>query len=110
MKTWNIYIAEHVYQKREDGNGHKNVLSLTKVNSGLKDFSKDVYPRIEAIKSEMIANGTWLGCLSRGGDYCVDCLTRYANDNDAERDFMFPNFIGIEIISTPYELKLVESK
>lgn len=110
MKTWNIYIAEHVYTKGEDGNGYKNVRSLTKIDGIFHDFTKDVYPKIEEIKAEMVKKGAWLGCLSRGEDWCVDCLSRYATEQDTERDFMFPNIIGIEIISTPYTLKLVASK
>ena len=109
MKNWNIYIAESVYTKKEDGNAYQNVLSLIKIDGTYKSFSAEVYPKIEAIKKDMIANGAWEGCLSRSEDYCVDHLTRYATEKDTVRDCMFPDFIGIDIISTPYKLKLVEA-
>ena len=106
METYNIYIAEKVYTKKEDGNCYPNYLSLKKVAEGLTKFSTECWPIIDELKKEMVAAGAWEGCLSRSEDWCVDTLTRYATDADTERDAMFPNLIGIEIITTTAELAL----
>lgn len=106
MKTWNIYIAESVYTKKEDGKCYKNYLSLKTIAEGLNDFRTECWPIIDEMKNELISNGAWEGCLSRSEDWCEDHLTRYATDSDTERDSMFPDFIGIDIITTPFTLSL----
>lgn len=106
MNTWNIYLAETIYSKKEDGNCHKNYLSLKTIAEGLKDFRTECWPIIDEMKKELISGGAWEGCLSRGEDWCEDHLTRYATEEDKERDAMFPDFIGIDIITTTARLAL----
>lgn len=107
METWNIYIAESVYTKAEDGYGHKNTRKLEKVAEGLKDFRTECWPVIDELKSEILSRpGTWEGPLSRSESYCVDTLFRPATDEDMVRDYMFPNTVIIDIITTPYTLTL----
>lgn len=106
MKTYNIYLAEKIYTRKEDGNCYANYLSLKKVAEGLEKFSTECWPIIDELKKELVGEGAWEGCLSRSEDWCVDTLTRNATEADTERDAMFPEFISIEIITTPHELKL----
>lgn len=112
MKTWNIYLTEYVYTKREDGNGHRDYIMLKKIAGGLEDFTKDCWPIIDNLKKEILANtlGSWEGPLSRGEDWCNDSLFRPATDEDKVRDYMFPNFVNIEIVTTPYTLELKQSE
>ena len=107
METWNIYIAESVYTKADDGKGYKNTLKLEKVADGLKDFRTECWPVIDSLKQEILSKpGTWEGPLSRSESYCVDTLFRPATEDDKERDFMFPNAVIIDIITTTYTLGL----
>lgn len=108
MKTWNIYKIEQVYTKREDGRFYPNALSLEKIAGGLRDFTDDCWPIIEKTKEDLIAAGAWEGPLSRSETWCVDDLSRYTTDQDKVRDDMFPSIIGIQIITTPFELALKE--
>ena len=107
MEHWNIYYAESVYTRCEDGMGRKNTRKLEKIASGLNDFRKDCWPVIDAKKQEILSKpGTWEGPLSRSESYCVDTLFRPATEEDTVRDYMFPEFVMIDIITTPYELTL----
>ena len=107
MAQYNIYIAESVYTKAEDGNLHKNTRSLKKIASGLESVQKKCWPIIARTKQEILsAPGTWEGSLSRSLDYCVDTLFRPATEADTVRDDMFPNTVILDIITTTYELEL----
>lgn len=108
-RTFNIYIAESVYQKAADGYHHKNTTSLVKVAEGLKDFTLDCCPVIKALKAEMVAKGATETSLSRSENWCEDHLIRPATDKDTERDTMFPDLIEVDIITTTYTLGLKEA-
>lgn len=106
MDTYTIYYAEKVYTRRKDGNCYANYLSLKKVAEGLEKFSTQCWPIIEKMKRELVSKGAFEGPLSRSVNWCIDCLTRPATDADTVRDDMFPDFIGIEIITTIHTLTL----
>jgi len=108
MKTWNIYKVEQVYVRQEDGRFYPNALSLEKIAEGLQDFHDDCAPIITQTKKVLVEAGAWECCLSRSETWCVDSLNRRATENDKVRDDMFPDFIEIQIITTPFELALKE--
>ena len=104
--TYNIYIAEKIYTRKDDGNCYENCLSLRKVADGLHDFTAECWPVIAELKKNLVAAGAFEGCLSRSEEWSIDHLTRNATESDTERDAMTPDLIGIDIITTPYELTL----
>lgn len=107
-KGYNIYIAEYIYTSEPNGCAYKNYTSLEKVPGRYPNFTEDAWPKIAAIKKNLVNAGATQSCLSRSKDWCVDLLARPATAMDTERDYMFPELIHIEIITTPYELKLTE--
>ena len=63
MEHWNIYYAESVYTRCEDGMGRKNTRKLEKIASGLNDFRKDCWPVIDAKKQEILSTLRLLGTV-----------------------------------------------
>lgn len=108
-RGFNIYIAEYVFTQEPNGYAYKNYLSLEKVPGKYENFTADAAPKIRAIKKNLVELGATEGCLSRSREWCVDTLHRPVTPMDTIRDYMCPDFVEIEIITTPYELKLVEN-
>ena len=106
METWKIYKSEYVYTRKADGKCYKNSLTLDKIAEVVGTFSEACWPIIKRTKDALCAAGATESHCSRGNVWCVDLLNRKATEADKVRDAMFPDIIGIEIITTPYELGL----
>lgn len=110
---WNCYALIYVWQMAENGCAKRDYLDMVTIHEN--NMFSDTYETFTEIyehvaKREIEERKGWGQvhiCASRQADWCVDSMLRkYAEGVDAKRDCYDPDFVHIEIVCTPYTIRL----
>lgn len=106
---YHVYVARYVYERHPDG-VRKCYLSLEKQCGTYSDFSL-AFPRMNAIKRDILAVGGKEVLSSRDKGFCIDQYLVPLGDgsNPSEPlDCDMPGMRRVEVIATVHQLQLAD--